>query len=111
MSDFAYVPSYRTDVTDEYKTLKVEFGDGYSQEGPDGINPVREVWALRFDNIPLATGQAIRAFFKARTGQSFTWTNPDGVEKRYKLRGNVTTPREGPAVVTLNCIIAEHFGV
>lgn len=110
MSDFNWTPSYRTEVEDQYAVKEARFGDGYRQTSPDGVNPVAEVWNLVFENIPLATGQAIRAFLKGKAGTSFTWTNPDGVEKRYTLRGAVAMPRVGPTTVNLSCTFEEFFG-
>lgn len=110
MSDFTYVPSYQTAVVDEHKTLVAQFGNGYKQESPDGINPVREVWRMVFDNITRTDGDAIRAFFRARVGQPFTWTPPGGSEGKYKLRGEVTMPFQGPTVVSLSFVLEQHFG-
>lgn len=110
MSDFNYTPSYNTDVTDEYRTLRAQFGDGYVQEAPDGINAVRDVWRLLFENIALADGEAIRTFLRGKAGVPFTWTPPGGTEAKYKLRGEVNMPRTGGVTVNLSCVLERHFG-
>jgi phage-related protein len=109
MSDFTYRPSFTTSGTDEFKELVAEFGDGYKQTAPDGINPVREVWNLVFDPITTADIETIRAFFRARVGQTFTWTNPSGVEKRYRRTGSVNWDL---AAITgrLQVTLEESFG-
>jgi phage-related protein len=110
MSDFTYTPSYQSRVEEEHRTVAAQFGGGYMQEAPDGINPVREVWSVGFDNIPRATGDDIRAFFRARVGQPFTWTPPGGSEGKYKLRGNVSMVFTGGTTVSLAFVLAQHFG-
>jgi phage-related protein len=110
MSDFNYKPSYGSDVTDEYRTQRAQFGGGYVQESPDGINPVRDIWRLVFENIPRATGDAIRTFLKSKCGLAFTWTPPGGTEANYKLRGEVNMPFTGGDTVNLTCTFERHFG-
>jgi phage-related protein len=109
MSDFTYVPSYTTDGADKFAELVNKFGDGYQQVIPDGINPVAETWNLVFDPIPIADIGSIRAFFREKTGQTFTWTNPSGVEKRYRRTGDVTWAIAGNAG-SLHVTIEEAFG-
>lgn len=111
MSDFTYVPSYTSDVTDQYAVSRADFGDGYVATAPDGINAVKEVWRLLFENAKLTDGNAIRAFLKGKAGATFTWTPPGGSEKRWRLLGDVAMPRTGPTTVNLTCTFEESFGV
>ena len=109
MSDFAFAPSYTTAGSDEYAELEAKFGDGYKQVSPDGINPVLEKWNLVFDPITREDIESIRGFFRGKVGQTFTWTNPSGDEKRYRRVGSVNWDHAGLAgrlVVT----IEEAFG-
>lgn len=110
MSDFAYNPSYKTAVTDEYAVDRGDYGDGYVVTAPHGINPVKEVWRLVYQDIPRTTGDAIRTFLKGKAGQSFTWTPPGASEKRWRQVGHVEMPFEGPSVVTLTVVFEEVFG-
>lgn len=110
MSDFNYTPSWDSEVEDDHRTLRAQYGDGYDQESPDGINAVRQMWSLRYDIVPIADETAIRAFFAARVGQSFTWTPPGGSEKRWKLNGKVRSRRVSPTAVQLSMTFREHFG-
>jgi phage-related protein len=110
MSDFNYVPSYTTGGSDKYAELESRFGDGYVQSIPDGINPVAETINLVFDPIVDADIEAIRAFFRGKAGQTFTWTNPKtAVEKRYRRKGEVNFTYGGLAG-TLNVSIEESHG-
>lgn len=110
MSDFNYVPSYQTDGSDQFSELEAKFGDGYRQVSPDGINPVAERWNLVFDTVPTATAEAIRTFLRSHAGQSFTWTNPSSVEKRYIRTGEVSFVPAGPGHYSLRFTIEEFFG-
>lgn len=111
MSDFNYIPSYKSSVSDAYAVDRAEFGDGYVLTAPNGINPVREVWRLVFDSIKRTDGDAIRAFLKSKAGRSFSWTPPGGAEKRWRQAGDVEMPFEGPSVVTLHVVFEEAFGI
>jgi phage-related protein len=109
MSDFTYVPSYTTSGSDKFAELKTQFGDGYTQTTPDGINAIKETWNLVFDPIAVADITAIRDFFRSKVGQSFTWTNPSGVEKRFQRTGEVNWTLVGLSG-TLTVTIEEYFG-
>lgn len=61
-------------------TRSVAFGDGYTQEAPDGINNEKQVWDLELwghREVDLM-GDA-KAFLRLRRqrGESFLWTPPD----------------------------------
>lgn len=59
------------------RVLVAQFGDGYAQRRPDGINTQEEMWNLQFDNRTAAQAAAIDAFLKARNGVDvFVWTPP-----------------------------------
>lgn len=110
MSDFTWTPSYTSDVTDQYSVDRAEYGDGYVATAANGINPVKQVWRLVFDPCKLDVGNAIRAFLRSKAAKSFTWTPPGEAEKRWRLVGDVSMPRTGPATVTLTCVFEEAFG-
>lgn len=110
MSDFIFVPSYDTSGSDKFAELTSQFGDGYVQSMPDGLNPVLESWKLFFDGITVAEMEEIRTFFRERAGQTFTWTRPGGTEKRYRRTGEVEWRRVGPTCAELSVTIEESFG-
>ena len=69
------------------KTLKIktaQFGDGYAQRAPDGLNSNVDGWDLNFDNITDIEADQIMLFLDTLNGvRSFKWKNPDGVLRRY----------------------------
>lgn len=69
------------DVSFRFK--ETEFGDGYNQRSPDGINSVVDKWPLAFTG-EAAFINAISDFLDARAGvDPFNWTSPNGVSGRY----------------------------
>lgn len=66
------------ELTEEPRVASTQYGDGYRQTAPDGLNPVRQVWALTFKGMDSETGNAVRDFLRARvnatTGlEPFDW--------------------------------------
>jgi phage-related protein len=62
------------------RIVGADFGDGYSQESPDGINADLETWALVFDDRYAEEVLAMNSFLTARKGtEKFEYTNRMGV--------------------------------
>lgn len=57
---------------------RVQFGDGYRQVAPDGINPRSRNYQLTFTGM-LATIEQIIAFLDTHVGRSFLWQSPRGL--------------------------------
>lgn len=95
------------------RTLTTNFGDGYSQDAADGINPRMQSWNVQFrgPSVPaLCTpGTNIRAvdeFLTARGGhQSFYWTPPQGQRGLYLCKA-WSIAKDGPRVSTLTATFA-----
>jgi phage-related protein len=72
-----YPPSSNEDQP-EIKLLKAEFGDGYTQEGADGVNHIRSQFQLKWDVLTPAQADQLVAFFKERAGyKRFLYTPSD----------------------------------
>ena len=81
---FTYVPDYGASVTYKPAVTKIQFGDGYSQRTAQGINSVKRVWQLSFNNRSTADSDAMLAFFASMKGAtSFDWTPPTGVVGKF----------------------------
>lgn len=77
-----------------FKVRKAQFGDGYSQAVPDGINNKSDSWPLTFFGTG-ADVQPIVAFLDAHAGaSSFLWTPPmpNGVQGLYRCNQYQLTP-------------------
>ncbi|AVO43904.1 phage tail protein [Phreatobacter cathodiphilus] len=66
-------PSPGTENTPELKILDAEFGDGYSQPTPDGLNHMRDVFRLKWDVLTTAQADAIVTFFRTQKGTTPFW--------------------------------------
>jgi len=84
MTTFSYTPSYSASAARQPRTRVSQFGDGYSQRQPDGINVLPEIWDLQFLNRDKTEGDAIDAFLALHAGVNFfEWTTPSGVTANF----------------------------
>ena len=61
----------------EPKVIKAQFGDGYAQRRPAGINTQACMWSVDMKNIDTKTCNDVLAFLSARNGvEVFNWTPP-----------------------------------
>lgn len=80
-------PSYPVEKSAEPRIKRVEFGDGYTQEAPDGINYNLYTWNLTWEVLNSTEKVEIEAFLVARKGyQTFLWSDGDGVQYRVKCK-------------------------
>ena len=87
--------SVRQDKTND---LRVDFGDGYSQRGRDGINPTKQEWAIIWDNLTTASLVILMDFLRPlQSNVPFLWTPPrQSVQLQWTVVKN--TLRERPKV-------------
>lgn len=73
--------------TRRYKTKKAEFGNGYAQTAPDGINNAKDSWNVVYPNLTSAERTTLLAALDAvQSWDYLTWTAPgDGSSKKWKL--------------------------
>lgn len=74
---FTYVPDRDFSKSTKPRVLLYQFGDGYAQRTPDGINNMVGTFNLVFTNRSNIEADAILAFLEANKGSDyFTWTPP-----------------------------------
>lgn len=78
MAEFVWVESGGTALEEQPRIASTQYGDGYEQRAPDGLNPLRQAWAVRFSDVEDAVANDIVAFFRARLTaasglESFDW--------------------------------------
>lgn len=71
-------PSPGTALTQQIKILEAEFGDGYTQATPDGINHIRQQVELKWDALTESQMQVIIGFFVARRAVEAFYYQPAG---------------------------------
>jgi phage-related protein len=76
---FTFTPTQGTQATYKPKMHVAQFGNGYAQRTPAGINNNPKAWDLSFDNLDDHVKEQIRSFLStvSSTGQTFTWTDLD----------------------------------
>ena len=91
MSEFHWKPDNGATIEEDLRVRATQFGDGYEQTAPDGLNPIAVKFSLSFTRSPDIVAQ-ILAFLRSKSGgQTFTFTPPGGSEIRVKCRRWRTT--------------------
>jgi phage-related protein len=57
---------------------EAEFGDGYTQSSPKGLNHIRDTITLQWDGVDMATAISITDFFKSQGGFKTFYYQPVG---------------------------------
>ena len=92
---FAWAPQLNAQGATTYRVLKAQFGDGYSQRAPDGINNEVQSWPLSFTGTG-AYVTPIRDFLRRHGGAGrFAWTPPLGEAGLYVCGGFNLMPLGG----------------
>lgn len=99
-----------------FRTLKAEFGDGYSQAAADGINNKTEQWAIEavgcwVTGTPIGHPvKQIADFLDLQQGfNAFNWTPPAGVAGLYRCDGYRKTSIGG-GLYTIAATFYQVFG-
>jgi phage-related protein len=70
-------PTFATQAAITPRTLENTFGDGYEQRIGDGLNTIKEIWTVTFENVLWTEVLTINDFLKEQAGTlSFMWTPP-----------------------------------
>lgn len=109
MSTFTWFPDASVRMQVEPKVASANFGDGYEQRAPMGINTMPQTWSLTFTGSVDQIGQ-IESFLRERMGAyAFDWTTPDGEPGRYVCR-RWGKSRERGVKVSLTADFEQVFG-
>ncbi|MEQ6351835.1 phage tail protein [Ralstonia pseudosolanacearum] len=105
---FTWRPIGSAQGSTKFRTLSAQFGDGYQQVAPAGINNRSSSWPLRF-----AGGKArileIQAFIDRHAGaKRFYWTPPLGARGLFRI-GEYTPAAEAGGVYSLSATFVEAF--
>ena len=63
-------------VQRQIRVLSTDFGDGYNQVSPDGINAEYRTLSLRWENLRPEQAAAITNFLSTQKSQPFLWRSP-----------------------------------
>ncbi|MGY3575292.1 phage tail protein [Bradyrhizobium sp. USDA 4504] len=101
-------PSPGTKLSRDIKTRKAEFGDGYTQEGPDGSNPIKRKISLTWDVLLPEQQAAIVTFLEGHITTPFYYTPANGITRKWKCVG-VEETFDTPFTLTAN--LEQYFGL
>ncbi|NII53590.1 phage tail protein [Luteibacter sp. SG786] len=105
---FSWMPVGAPTGNANYRVLKSQFGDGYSQEAADGINNKVQSWPLQFFGSGIQIDE-ITAFLDRHAGATgFLWTPPRGVQGLYKASAYGLNPLGG-GFYTLSVTFDQKF--
>lgn len=106
-----FEPSAGLQAKPEIKVLKADFGDGYSQPTPDGLNHIREVLTLTWEGLERIERDQIITFMKLQKGtQPFAYSLPgDSAPSRFTCSDWSHTAL-GSDLWTVNATFKQDFG-
>jgi phage-related protein len=91
MATFTGVPDQGCDVQTSLRFRKAEFGDGYEQRIPDGLNYIKETWSVSFTLRTKTEILAHDTFLRANAA-SFDWVTPKSESKKFKCENWSMSP-------------------
>lgn len=79
MSVFIWRAEVGSSGTGEFNMFSSKFGDGYSQDIPNGVNNETQKWSVKVSSKggPDRTFQQALDFIRAQRGQPFQWKHPN----------------------------------
>lgn len=95
----------------KFRTIKSQFGDGFGQRTPDGLNSRVEMWNLTWENITSSDKATLIAVFDAAGSSEYmTWTTPDGLAGKWIIGENgYTKNTKGGSVWTVSVSLEQVF--
>lgn len=68
MDDWIWVESPGTSLSEEPRVLAAQFGDGYRQLAPDGLNTIPQSWSMVFNKVDDPIAAEMIEFLRAHKG-------------------------------------------
>jgi phage-related protein len=105
-----FIPSSGYSKQANTRVRAIEFGDGYAQRSPDGINNTKYTWELSFNNRRYDVINDIEAFFIDKQGsRHFLWTPPDESVEYTVVCANWSSNIGSPLHKSLSCTFEQVF--
>lgn len=96
----------------ELKILQAEFGDGYNQPTPDGVNHIRTTLALKFELLEAEERSEIVDFLTARKGvEPFLYQLPGSPSARLYTCAEWETTALAASLFTVSATLRQSFQV
>lgn len=102
--------SYGTNMSEDYRVRRVDFGDGYSQRAQDGLNAQRQQWQLVWESIPDAQAEQLRVFFRQLGGTGIIEWTPFGQATQLKWTATgFTSKPSGTLISDVSVTLTQEF--
>lgn len=102
-------PSPGTTFERKVNLLKAEFGDGYSQPTPKGLNHIRKILKLKWGALTLEQRDEIEVFFSDREGYKPFYYKPYGENNAMKWTCEEWTSVRDGGVWTFSAQLTQSF--
>jgi phage-related protein len=73
VADWIWTESEGTTLEETPRVRVAQFGDGYQQRAPDGINDLVQTWTVPFDEVDDVIADEMVAFLRANRGRAFNY--------------------------------------
>ena len=94
-------------VRTRQRLLAAQFGDGYSQTAPDGINSMFEEWDISWELLTQTDRNTVVAALIQGATDVLTWTPPnDGIAKKFQI-----LPSKVATLYTEQILAGQYFNV
>lgn len=108
MELFDYNVQARASMRASFRTLRADFGDGYSQEAGDGINTLTDSWTISVKGRLSGVVGDVKSFIDRHGGyRAFEWEAPVGGRKLFKCREGYSLTHEPLDMYTLSATFEE----
>lgn len=92
--------------------FKAEFGDGYTQASPAGLNHIRDTAELKFELLTSLQAAGLVAFLRERGGyKPFLWTLPDEATPKRWICAKWKHVRDEEGRSTITATFEQDFGL
>ncbi len=80
-----------------FRVKRVEFGNGYEQVAPDGINSSRDEWSVVYRNLTSAERDTLLNVLNAAQGWDYiSWQAPgDAASKKWRINNEYSMSTNG----------------
>jgi phage-related protein len=94
-----------------FKTKRAEFGNGYAQSAPDGINNVKDVWNITYELLTDTNrGTLTSVLNTVQTWDYLTWTAPgDSTSKRWLMTSDGYTEKTSGVYWTVSFTLEQTY--
>jgi len=105
---FDYCVQSKPSMQATFRTLRADFGDGYSQEAGDGINTLTDSWSISVRGRLSGVVGDVKSFIDRHGGyMAFEWDAPAGGRKLFKCREGYSLAHESLDIYTLSATFEE----